>query len=86
MSQEQTEPSTEVAGRLEPFVMWLREWNRKRKAERLYRRLWKANDIILGERHGSLHSKDNAEFHAELENCSDQLEKSINVVRKRFAT
>jgi hypothetical protein len=60
------------------------EWSCKKKAKRLYRRLWKANEIILHERHSSLNSKDNVEFWAELEECADAIEGVICIVRKRF--
>jgi hypothetical protein len=78
--------ATTGSGRLKRGVMFFREHIQKRRAKRLYRRLWKANEIILSERHSSLHEKHNKQFHSELEDCADQIEKSINVVRRVFKT
>jgi len=65
------------------LVIWLEDWCRVRNAKRLYKRLWKANDIILME-NSSYRKKENKQFKKELSACSDAIERCIVTVSDTY--
>ncbi len=70
---------------VERLVMWLDEWRRVRNARRLYKRLWKANHIILFE-NSSYKKRENKQFKKELSKCSDALERCIVIISNSYDT
>jgi hypothetical protein len=66
------------------LVMRFSSWRKRRAAKRLYRRIWKANEIILMERHGKLVKRQNRFCWKELEACSDALERAAVVAHEKY--
>ncbi len=62
---------------------WFNLWCKKRNAKRLYRKLWKANYIILHQQFG-YHKKENKEFKKDLSKCSDAIESCIYSIVNRY--
>ncbi len=90
MTKDDLKTESEAATRreasvVERIVMWLDEKRRVRNAKRLYKRLWKANDIILFESHG-YYKNENKDFKKELVKCNDAIEMCIVKVRDSYET
>jgi hypothetical protein len=73
-------PANKVSG-VERLVMWLNERKKKRIAKELYRKLWKANDILLYARHASILNNRYEKYHTELEHLADEIERVIVKVK-----
>ena len=69
---------------VERLVIRLKRWFKIRAAKQLHRRIWKANAIILQERHGRFLKKQNKPFWDELNKCADALEHAAGQVRKSY--
>lgn len=74
-----------LARRLERIVMYFIAWRKRDRARRLYYRLWKANDILLIERHG-WPSKENSDYYSELDDCTTEIMRLINKVKAAYKT
>ena len=66
------------------LVMRLGAWQKRQAAKRLYKRIWKANEIILTERYGSNVKRQNRFCRKELEACSDALERAAVVAHEKY--
>lgn len=64
------------------LVMWLDRRHKKKVAKELYRKLWKANDILLFARHASVLKNRYEKYHIDLEVLSDQIERVICKVKE----
>ena len=64
------------------FVMWRDRRRKKRTAKSLYKKLWKANDILLYARHATFNGDKYAKYFKLLEQCSGEIEQAIVTVKK----
>ena len=70
--------------RFKRLVMRFTDWQDRRAVKRLYKRIWKANEIILMERHGAFVKRQNRFCWSELEVCSDALERAAVVAHEKY--
>jgi hypothetical protein len=82
-TKEHKKPAS-LGSQIERVVIRFEKWLEYRAARRLYNRIWKANNIILKERHDPGVKEQNRRYWKNLEYCSDALERATAVIGKKI--